>query len=521
MVVFLVAFAIRYANHEHEPITDELYHILPALSWLQTGALAIADGTYTRASLFTKMVAFALFWGDGDPNAARLLSIFFGSLLVAGVYLWTIRNAGRTAAIVASAMLAVMPGAVFLSQYIRFYSVHALTFWFAAIGIYALATQRFSRTATGAIAIAVAALLQLSFHLQITTLIGIAGLGAWLVVVYMPTFARWFRATSAALKTVTVAVLIAGGMLSLLFVPLEFLLDVYTERALWSGGSHPLYYVRFYQEQFGAFWSLFPAAMVVAIASKPRPALFCACVFGTCFVLQSFGGTQAERFLFYAMPFFVVLWGIGAASAGYWLSTAIGRLLEPLSSRTTVRSAAAASILAGIVGFLVLSTPATELTVRMVLDEPVRIAGGGSPRYWSTYDTTWSRAVEPLQDIVADSDIFLTSQGLHAIYFLGDYDVELNATQFQDRGADDSNIDLRTGRRVIADLDSLRAIVECNRTGVVVIHRAGWRNPVVVNDAIATFIEERMNRIESLDEWGLRTYVWERGSSYPPRQCDP
>ncbi len=38
---------------EYPPWWAEIYHILAARSWMANGSLAIADGEYSRASLFT------------------------------------------------------------------------------------------------------------------------------------------------------------------------------------------------------------------------------------------------------------------------------------------------------------------------------------------------------------------------------------------------------------------------------------------------------------------------------------
>jgi hypothetical protein len=153
--------------------------------------------------------------------------------------------------------------------------------------------------------------------------------------------------------------------------------------------------------------------------------------------------------------------------------------------------------------------PGTEYTVRLMLDRP-----GSVPRYWFNFTTSWEKAADSIRPLVEESDVFLTSQGHHAIYYIGDFDIEISATGLSDfeesRGTD---IDPRTGRRTIAEAGPLRQIVLCNPSGVVVIDKRNWRNAIGVNDSVADFIERHLEEVAVPEEAQMRVYRWTAADS--------
>ena len=179
--LFALALVTRVALLGEPPRFDELYHILAARGWLETGEFHIAEGTYDRSWLYTLLVAgvFRLF-GDG-VEVARMPSVFFGAALVPAVFLWTRSVAGLTAAFVAAFLVILTPVGIDLSQTVRFYAPHALLFWMAAIAIYRLAERPIAPVQGVLLGIGAAAALLLATHLQITTLIGLVSLACWAV----------------------------------------------------------------------------------------------------------------------------------------------------------------------------------------------------------------------------------------------------------------------------------------------------------------------------------------------------
>ena len=310
----------------------------------------------------------------------------------------------------------------------------------------------------------------------------------------------------------TLSLIVVVGI-ALLMGPLAFLLRGFQFSSLWSANTHATYYFLLYSNQYGVFWSLFPVAMVTALLAKQRPAFFCISVFTIVFLLHSFAAMRAERYLFYAMPFFVTIWGIALcdiARRSYYF------VVRELSARkfagfaVTRPETLSASIVAFSAAWLILMTPATEITARMVLNKPAH-----ELRYWFYQVTSWSSAKNRITELVEESDVFLTSQGHHAIYYIGDFDVEISATGLSDfkSGSGGSDIDPRTGRRVIADRTALQGVVFCNKSGVVVVDRRSWRLFAGVNNDVADFIEDNMHHIETPEDWGMVIYQWRDGDT--------
>ena len=235
-LVFTFAFALRYINFSHEPVFDELYHVLAGASWWQDGTFAIGQGEYTRASLFTRLTGVVYGMTNGDLDAIRLFCVVIGSLLIVAVYVGVAAITTEREGYVAAFMLAVLPGAIFLSQFIRFYSLHALAVWIASIAVYLLFMT--NRRAHAKWLLAGTALLMFSFaaHLQVTTFIALAGLSTWLIVVYAPAVWRWLRQSGTQTRSLVSAVAIVAAIAGIVILQDDFqrLVSRYQFSPLWN-----------------------------------------------------------------------------------------------------------------------------------------------------------------------------------------------------------------------------------------------------------------------------------------------
>ena len=238
-VVFVFALSVRIINFQHEPITDELYHLLAAESWVNDGSLSIADGEYRRASAFTKIIGVVYSVSNGNIDAIRIFCILIGSLLIAAVYAWTRRHTGAVDAAIAALLFALMPGAIFLSQHIRFYSLHALIFFLLAVGTYATMTNPMSLARRLGIFSALTLLTLLGVHLQVTTLVGLGGIFVWIVVFHNSAILDWLRAGRfrttgiVAASTMLVAAVVLGR--DILTVPPLEIQDIAVLRTMRGG----------------------------------------------------------------------------------------------------------------------------------------------------------------------------------------------------------------------------------------------------------------------------------------------
>ena len=182
-----LAVAVRLPHLDHPPIYDELYHVLTGRSWSTEGTLRIAGGEYRRSWMFSVLTGWMFSVFGESLTVARVVPIMAGAGLVAALFVWTRAVAGRRAAWISGLFLCLSPQAIALSQFIRFYTLHALAFFAGAISIYFL-VARLGRPGIGTAAWAASAVLSLSFavHLQITTAIGLAGLFGWAALVLGP-----------------------------------------------------------------------------------------------------------------------------------------------------------------------------------------------------------------------------------------------------------------------------------------------------------------------------------------------
>ena len=260
--------------------------------------------------------------------------------------------AGNLAAWTAGLLLALAPESVQISQFARFYAMHALVFWLAAIGAYSLVAGRLVPRVRLWVALGTVLGFLLAIHLQILTLIGLVGLGLWLgLAVAVP----WLRSLSPQRRLTTLLVaaalsLIVAGALLLSGMAGE-LLQRYRWTPLWARAHQDefWFYHVYFVERYPTFWSLTPLALLLALVHRPRPAIFCTCIFVVSFVLVSFGGMKDQRYLFFALPFLFVLWGIALAKAFShlypWLISATDRVLRHLAPYLPGRPARWASSL--------------------------------------------------------------------------------------------------------------------------------------------------------------------------------
>jgi hypothetical protein len=514
--VFALAFGVRAANYQNDPITDELYHLLAAESWAADGSLAIADGEYRRAALFTMMVGLVHSLTDGSVDAIRIFCILVGSLLVATVYAWTARILGTRYAVIAAFFLALMPGAIFLSQHIRFYSLHALVYFWMAWIAFDLATTSRSLKMRAGLASLFLVLALVGIHLQITTLVGLAGIAFWILVSHAIELVGWIRQEKAKLAGAIVTGLVVAVLLFVGRSRIVELIDIYEGSALWNSGDNPLFYYLLYRDQLGAFWSAAPIAFVVALVSRPKVAFFCTCIFVVAFVLQSFGGMRSERFLFYAMPFFFIIWSIAIIWFGQLLREllvdGISRLPRP-DRMPVIRRMAPAVIMALSAAFLFVSTPAFEASARMITGRTSTAAN--AVQYWERYEMDWAAAAESLQALSRESDVVLVSQALHALYYLGDYDYSISATAFADVESYGvtNTVDPRTGRPIFDDAESMLQVLSCHDSGFVIIHKPAWRNETRVKGELADEIERYLSPVEVPAAWGLLAFRWTESPS--------
>ena len=523
----LLSVAVRAINLDRLPVTDELYTFLAAQGWLETGAPQIGEGIYERAQAYTLLLAgWLAVFGDSWVSA-RTLSLVFGSALVVTVFLWTSRVAGRLAAWITGLFVALEPLSVDVSQFVRFYALHALVFWLSTTGAYALATQWRPPGRRMLLALGTIVGFLLALHLQILTLCGLAGLGLWLVLaVGIP----WLRAQDARRRQVALAA--AGGLIVLAGAALllsglaEALLERYRWAPLWNRAHRNefWYYHLYFVERWPTLWSLTPLALLLAIVHRPRPAVLCMCVFVVSFVLLSFGGMKDPRYMFFLLPFLLVLWGIALAKAFDllypWLIGATDRVLRRLAPYLAGRAVRAGLIGAGIVFLVASNGGAVKALLSLGGTRLVAAEGGGIGVSTDAGRADWAAARDALTPFLETASIVLTSRDVHFLHYLGDYDVALNSSRLTEIRGNDFARDPRTGKAVIGTAEALGTTMECFSSGLIVTDAASWRDRAGITDEVADRIEAETAEIALPPEAGLLAFQWEHPVPDPtPAAC--
>ena len=515
-----LAVAVRLPHLEHPPIYDELYHVLTGRSWSTEGTLRIADGEYRRSWMFSAITG-SMFSVFGESlTVARVVPLMAGAGLVAALFVWTRAVAGRRAAWIAGLFLCLSPQAIALSQFIRFYTLHALAFFAGAISIYFL-VARLGRPGIGTAAWAASAVLSLSFavHLQITTAIGLAGLFGWAALVLGPKVLCAMR-DNPALRWGAAAIAVGGVVL----VALAFhsstmarLWKLYNEQALWAQGMGFRFYHRLFAGSFPTFWSLLPLAALVAFVRKPGPTLFCACIFVVAFSFHSFGGMKAARYVFYATPFLFAIWGMALAE----LVPVIGQLLREATAQAA-RFGLPARMGTSVQGMVVLAAGLFLVGSNRAFVESYRILRYGPIDLHPGYSVDWAAASEVLKPIAARSDVVITTNALAAIYYLGDYDFDMNASHLAE--ADplrrEFTVDHETGRPAISTRRSLERVMACHASGLFVTDRWRWHNARTgIAAQAARFLSDHTVAVGLPKEWNVLAFTWTHNPATPLSEC--
>lgn len=467
---------------------DEFYHLLAARGWVDSGGPHILDGTYWRGALFTRLVAVVFdLTGDQSLPTARIVSLLAGMLLPGLLFLWVAKYAGLGAALLAAGLAVLWPQGIIEAQMARFYALHVLTFFIGTSAFFGALTARgLPRLVWGVIT---AAGWALALNLQVSTAIGVgaalyaggfvlalrqqSGLGNGLGNRLGNGLWIWAGLLLAPCVLLGLSALFAGDLL---------------ERAWAFYRWTPLHaealrdYSGFYFKQFGTTYAALWLSSLVLVplgiwagqggvynwghglptADPSRAlALYCAVIFTLCFLVHSFGGMKALRYLSYATPFLFVCWALGLVAAFHIL----WRLLSP--------QALAGLTLLGVLGVGLSSD---------FMSRSWRLAGGDSLPARGDWST--------VQTVVGDwhkTPFIATTRELHLIAHFGPYDVLFSPSRLSElTPPNEFGIDSRTGRPVVGQAETMARILSCVPEGLLITspywwHQEGWKNQILAN----------------------------------------
>lgn len=525
--LFGVALAVRLKGMPLEPNVDELNHVLAARQYLADGTFSIAEGEpYHRAWLFTVVVAW-FFQTFGDSLLiARLPAVLAGSLAPVLVYALG-RSAGeRAAGLIAGALLSLDSTVVLSAQWARFYPFQLLAFLLATLALYhgfrsPVVTRPWGRwVVVGAAAV----LALLALHFQIASIIGLAGMALALAVIKAQELRHlWNRRWRLVLvvAAATMAVGLASGVVT---GAISHAWGLAWYDPPWASGGGMGYYFASFLDRYPLLWSLFPLLLLLGAkrngALTTLTAIPFVVVVGTHTVLP----WGEERFVNYITPHFLL-------SASVGIVEGLGRLRNGFTAYAAERALGgrfgqwlAVGAVAFVVAFAAAANRSFVYTGRMVAQSrearSYRFPGMG-PRQ---PPISWSRAAPVLRGLTDSVSAVVSPNDLKALYFLGRLDYVLNLSRRARPGApqdDEFGLDPKTGRPLITLRESLRRLVECHPDGVIIAESWDWRNPRVVTEEVADFVESDpgFREIALPRNSGLVAYVWNRSSGRATRAC--
>lgn len=523
LAVFVGALALYSINLGHLPHPDELHHILAAHGLLTAGEPRIAEGLYTRVLLHTWLVAESYKLFGESVAAARVPSIVAMAACVALLFVWVRREVGAAAAWWSAVLFGISPFAIGVAQFVRFYALQTLVFTATAMVVYYAVAGRHSLWGRATFGLVSLPLLAFGAYLQPTTLLGAVGLGAWAVpALLLP----WLQRSELPL-TRKLSLLGGGLVLSLLVVMalawtglLGQLWERYREAPLFIEDrvDNFWYYHAWLNLLYPTLWPAVGILALVMIVVHPLLGSFATVTFAVSFLLNSFAAAKGLRYMVYAQPELFMIWGTGIATFWpkivSWLRGLTDELAGQMAGFGAWARRLAVALVAGAIMFLVLANPTWLRSATMIADiaiPPER------PR------ADWPRAKDSLMPWITAADVVVSSEELGTLYYLGRYDIRFSPSKLGELDANEQKEfgrDYRTGRPVISKSETLKQVIDCYRTGIVLGPSAHWGAAHLIDAKTLALIESNTTPLSLPPRTQIRAQVWDHGAGWArPDMC--
>ena len=456
---------------DHPPLYDEMYHMLAAESWRTSGELRILDGEYLRAVLFTKLVGLNASICGPSLECARGVSVAASVLLVFVVTVFAGTVMRPAVGLVAGLLLALNPTVITMSQFVRFYSLHALVFFVFAAMVFALAAywRRLSKWQIFALASLAVIILLFANHLQVLTQVGLLGVILGAATILAPDIVASLRRKNLWVALFLVTSVLAVLALGIFAIDVEGRFQALRSAPLWAQGREYewFYYHHMLQRRYPVLWPMMAIVAVLSIAQWPRPSLYFLVAFVSSLVVLSIAATKGERIIVFALPFLFIPMAAGIVIGMQLFLGFLQQRIQQLPGWHTGHPLIAPAVGAIALGALVLfaiNQPIARDVARMVTSpESTKLFG----RYEDVAD--WPAAADEIREAINLYPVVLSSSGVKAAYYLGDFSFELNSSVMLETDTEEEfGLDPRTGRQVISSMNSiLRVIQECGPTLVI------------------------------------------------------
>ncbi|AUW58821.1 hypothetical protein C1T17_12700 [Sphingobium sp. SCG-1] len=508
-LLFLAAAALYTITIGTTPVrVDEYYTTFAARSWAENGSFAILDGEYTRARLFTMLIgaAFDLF-GSTSIWIARVPTALMAAGLVTLVFAWVKNRAGTTAAIIAALTLALSGYTLDVAHFTRFYAPQALLVLGAAILIYAAAAQ--AGTAMVWRLAGAAALLLLGLHLQPTTAIAAAALALWFAAARFQWIMAMVRRRPWLALITTVSCVIFAVMI------LPPMMQKFLSASVWAQEHQydRLFYLREFYRQIPLILILTPVAAALALRRDRSLALLSIIMISVALLVHSFAAMKAGRYVYYAMPFVAILFGLAVARPADAALAAGRRVLSGFGLPSELAGIGAGAIVLGVGVTALLVNSSYRHTASALLHgltDLRSLAHLSDPS-----DPLWDEQEAALRRAVGPADFLVASDDLRTIVHIRPHDMLINPSHLSDLGATrDFTRDVRTGRPVLGSAAGMDRVINCRASGVIVIDDAHWRTAKGVPAEVADLIEQRTSPVRPAVPY-FHIFRWEHRPTAP------
>jgi hypothetical protein len=442
---------------------------------------------------------------------ARLPALAAGTALVVLLFLWVRSFAGRSAAWAAGLLLCFSPGAIYLSQLCRFYSMQAVLFLGGTICAARLAAGRLRASAAAATSVFAFLLFALAFHLQIVSFGGIAAVALWFAAIRLHALPGLVR---GGRRRIAGAALAAAAIVVCVLLVRESVLDArgyFSQTDPWApeNKESARYYHWFLLDLYPTLWTLFPVFALVALGRRPRESSLALVVFAVVLAVQSLAAWKSERYFAYVMPFFFAVVGVGLAEVLGRLRGGIAEALGAEGRREWVRRAAgpaASAAVALAVVFAAAGNGAFPMAWKLLtLDDsrwPYARLYRGEPN--------WEEAAERLRPLLGDDVVLLGPSDLKLLFYFGRVDYILSRAMLSDRGKflPEFAPNWKTGVPTISEEESLRRVMRDGRPGLAIVEAKHMLSPWILPPETAAVLEREAEEIPLPAEWKLRAFRW-------------
>ncbi|WP_188772457.1 hypothetical protein [Novosphingobium endophyticum] len=484
LALFALALLVRLLGNASLPVhRDEFFHFLAAQSWADNGSLAILDGAYPRASSYTVLTGLGfLLFDQSGLFVARLPALLAGALLVPAVFVWARRRISPRAAWIAALLVCFADLMIEVSQFTRFYTLQALFVWIGSAAVYsALHDRKSIGTATVWLATAGACFLS-ALHLQVTTIIHLAGIG-----LYLAAYAVSRPRISSFLAQQRYRLWLIGGAAALLAAVIAIAprlpFDEFRDTSYWAREHRDdvLYYVRIFLDRFLILTLIFPLSIWLAVSRRSRAGLFCLTLFGTAFVAHSLAGMKSFRYIIYALPFFFVLIAIAFDFLLSALSPVVVSMLKRAEDMRWIRIADRSRPIVTVT-ILVLGTflaiagnRAYAHTLKRIVIDTHRVILNPSSFAQEPPDRSWRAAAPRLRAAIGTPSLFVVADDMRTVHYLGPFDLLISRSRVSDISPPvEFGTDFRTGRRVVGSGETLAEVAACYPDGVILAPADRW-----------------------------------------------